>query len=109
MIHKLRNYNVKEYFDLDVLVKDLTERSWCLCCGFRWRSLTLLNDAFSEDGAQEFAVLRDGHEIESLTISWMKPDEVTEALTRLDAQGSDFDGGQLVVRAHPPGSCRLCA
>jgi hypothetical protein len=30
-----------------------------------------LNDSFSEDGAQEYAVVRDGRQIESLTVSWM--------------------------------------
>lgn len=32
--------------------------------------LFFLNDSFSEDGAQEYAVVRNGRQIESITFSW---------------------------------------
>lgn len=85
MIHKKRRYNVANETDLDKLVGSLTRNSWCLCAGFRIGGLLLLNDAFSEDGAQEYAVIReaDGAQLESLTVSWMEPAGLRTALAAL--------------------------
>jgi hypothetical protein len=60
-------------------------RTWTLCSAFRVGSLTLFNDATSEDGAQEYAVFREGVQVESLTCSWMKPDALAATLRELDA------------------------
>lgn len=85
MIHKARRYNVADETSLDDLVAKLTRNSWCLCNGFRIGGLLILNDAFSEDGAQEFAVIResDGAQLESLTVSWMEPPALHAALAAL--------------------------
>lgn len=85
MIHKRRRYSVANETSLDDLVAKLLRNSWCLCTGFRIGGLLLLNDAFSEDGAQEYAVIResDGAQLESLTVSWMEPPALREALAAL--------------------------
>ncbi|MFH0989874.1 MAG: hypothetical protein V1799_07655 [bacterium] len=76
----LRVYRVKKYDELDELVADLYRcTSWTLCTGFECNGLLLLNDSFSEDGAQEFGVIipdedrKNGTQVESITVSWCKP------------------------------------
>jgi hypothetical protein len=71
MIHDKRRFGIVTVASVGQLVEDLKEHSWTLCTGFALQDLLLLNDAFSEDGAQEYAVIRQGRQIESLTVSWM--------------------------------------
>lgn len=78
MMHRNRRHRIKELATLEELADKLTNYSWTVCCGFRVGDLILLNDATSEDGAQEFAVIRDGRQIESLTASWMKEARMLE-------------------------------
>jgi len=100
--------------DLDVLVDKLKEYSWTLCTGFQYQSLLLLNDSFSEDSLQEYAVVRNGVQIESLTVSWYNPERLKEDLTTLDNVGS-LDGSALTfgtvdVQTHSMTErCALCA
>ena len=83
MLHKQRRFGVKTYDSLDDLVQALFQySSWTLCTGFRWRGLLFLNDSTHEDALQEYAVVReaDMKQVESLTISWMKPEEFKEVV-----------------------------
>jgi hypothetical protein len=74
--------------DAHELSEKLTNHSWCLCNGFLFNNHLFLNDAFSEDGAQEYAVYRilndrrvDGIgdvlaiQTESITFSWIEDGE----------------------------------
>ena len=91
------------------------------CQGFRHRGYLLLNDATSEDGAQEFAAYKElqGGEvlqIESLTISWMDRDQIDRSIQEL-AEGN-FDHVAKTLRSQPQrlqlqtpeehGTCRFC-
>ena len=69
-----------------------------------------LNDSFSEDGAQEYAVVRDGQQIESLTVSWMSRAELHNTIDAL-LEGSGVDYGPVDVTVEPADEhrCPLCA
>jgi hypothetical protein len=112
MIHHHRTFSVGVVGSLDELVQKLTTRTWTLCTCFAYQGLLLANDSFSEDGAQEYAVYKDGRQIESLTVSWMTRESLQEVITGL------LEGAYetLDVRPHHPlqtepateHSCALC-
>jgi hypothetical protein len=117
MIHTSRRYRIVDVASAAELAEKLTQHSWCGCNGFRLGAFLYLNDAFSENGAQEFAVVResDGAQVDSVTFSWCKEDKAREIIERVE---SDEAAGKSVafqhltmnyVTAHPPGPCRLCA
>lgn len=109
MMHKQRPHKVCDVADLATLVDKLTQHTWTTCSAFSWRSLTLLNDATSEDGAQEYAVVRAGRQIESLTVSWMEPEKLRALLERLDQGEGGCDLGPVAMVPHPEGYCARCA
>ena len=81
MMHEKRVFQVRSYEDLDALVADLYRcSSWTGCTGFLWNGLLFLNDSTGPDGAQEYAVVRerDMLQVESFTVSWMKPERFKE-------------------------------
>jgi hypothetical protein len=112
MIHHHRTFAVGGIGSLDELVEKLTDRTWTLCTCFAYQGLLLANDSFSEDGAQEYAVYKDGRQIESLTVSWMTRASLREVLQGL------LEGAyeELEFRPHHPlqtepaaeHSCGLC-
>lgn len=57
MFFERRRYRVKEFYDIDDLAKKLTETTSCHCTGFKFSGVWFLNDASSEDGAQEYAAV----------------------------------------------------
>ncbi len=67
---------------LEVLAEKLSDYTWTKCTGLRWNGWLLLNDSFSEDGAQEYAVVRESDmvQVESLTVSWMSKDELLKLM-----------------------------
>ena len=70
MIHDKRVFMVNEVATVAELAENVTQHTWTLCTAFQLGDLFFLNDSFSEDGAQEYAVVRDGRQIESITFSW---------------------------------------
>ena len=77
MIHRNRTYQVAEdVTSVSDLAERLTQHTWCLCTAFKLvvgggvPELLFLNDSFSEDGAQEYAVVCNGRQVESITFSW---------------------------------------
>jgi hypothetical protein len=81
MMHKHRYWCVVPVADPQQLAEWLTERSWTLCTGFEIGSYLFLNDAASEDGAQEYAVVKKpiqhGNpylQVECITMSWCGKD-----------------------------------
>jgi hypothetical protein len=83
VIHHHRTFAVGVVDNLDELVDKLTDRTWTLCSCFAYQALLLANDSFSEDGAQEYAVYKEGRQIESLTVSWMTRESLREVITGL--------------------------
>jgi hypothetical protein len=112
MIHHHRTFGVSSVGSLDELVDKLTTRTWTLCTCFAYQELLLANDSFSEDGAQEYAVYKDGRQIESLTVSWMTRESLAEVIQDLLSGASEA----LEFSPHHPllteptsvHSCALC-
>jgi len=88
VIHSRRVYQVSTFASIEAMVAELTRVStWTLCSAFEAEGLTLFNDAFSENGAQEYAVFRGDEQIESLTVSWMTEERLSKLLRELVAGG----------------------
>ena len=112
MIHHHRKFGVTVFDSLDQLTQELTDRTWTLCTCFAYQGLLLANDSFSEDGAQEYAVYKDGRQIESLTVSWMTRESLAEVIQSLLSGAYEA----LEFRPHHPlqtepasaHSCALC-
>lgn len=58
----------------------LTGSTWTLCTGWEHAGLWYLNDSTGEDGAQEYAVVYRGVQIETITFGW---DSEAEALRHI--------------------------
>lgn len=109
-MHKSRKHSVFECESINHLAKKVRQTTWTECSAFKAGSLILLNDSTSGDGAQEYGVLRDGHQIESITVSWMTIPELQELLHKLDQNSLEgVDTGPYAVKPHPIGSCIHCA
>ena len=110
MIHGNRRFGVYEVASVGELVENFTQHTWALCTAFSLENLLFLNDSFSEDSAQEYAVVRDGRQIESLTVSWMSR---AEAHNTIDAvlHGSEVDYGPVspTLEDADDHTCPLCA
>ena len=112
MIHHHRRFKVTVFDSLDQLTQELTDRTWTLCTCFAYQDLFLANDSFSEDGAQEYAVYKEGRQIESLTVSWMTRESLKEVISGLLSGAYE----PLEFRPHHPlqtepaseHSCGLC-
>ena len=112
MIHHHRRFGVTAIDSVEELTQKLTDRTWTLCTCLVYQGLFFANDSFSEDGAQEYAVYKEGRQIESLTVSWMTRESLHEVITGL------LEGAypELEFRPHYPlqtepaseHSCGLC-
>lgn len=110
MLHHHRRFGVAAIESLDELVIKLTETTWTLCTGFTHQGLLLLNDSFSENGAQEYAVYQDGRQIDSLTVSWMTKERLQSVITELLHQNVDQTLPVEELRTEPASkhSCGHC-
>ena len=87
MLHTQRVWCVAELDNVEEIASGLTGNTQALCTGIRWQGLLILNDATSEDGGQEYAIIdeKTGYQIESLTCSWMTPERLERSLKALGA------------------------
>ncbi len=117
MMHFNRVWSVREIGSAEELAEKLSSLTWCCCQAFSIGNYLWLNDATSEDGAQEYAVLkREGDrliQIESFTMSWMDHNAILECIRETLAGKDDHhDFRQEVTAAlQTPtehGSCRHC-
>jgi hypothetical protein len=110
LIHRYRVFRVTAIDDIDELAEKLTASTWTGCTAFRIRDIVLANDSFSADSAQEYAIVRDGRQIESITVSWCTKKTLARTLAQLidGTYGSDY-GPALLRTDHPEGSCAHCA
>lgn len=115
MVHKDRVFTVAEVATAEELTEKLTKFSWCLCNGFKLGEVLYLNDSFSEDGAQEFAVVWNGLQIESVTFGWCKYEQALEIVKQL-AEAAEFGLFDIYCKAKnriedssQHGRCHLCA
>lgn len=110
MLHHHRKFGVVSIENLDELVTKLIEQTWTLCTGFVHQGLLLLNDSFSENGAQEYAVYKEDRQIDSLTVSWMTGERLRNVMTELLHQEADerLPIEELQTEPASEHSCGLC-
>ena len=119
MLHRRRRWSVEVVASAEELAEKLTSRSWCLCAGFELKGYWFLNDAISEDAAQEYAVVKqqgpggDPWQVESITMSWCTYDEALGYIERAVAgafDDADFAGAATPTIEAPEdhGRCPLC-
>jgi hypothetical protein len=118
-MHRKRRWCVQPAATAEDLAAKLTEHSWTLCTGFSLGDYTFLNDATSEDGAQEYAVLapleEGGHvQVESITFSWCTRERALELIRevlagKFDAERSLLPLSLTLDTAEAHGRCPLCA
>jgi hypothetical protein len=117
MIYSSRRFRVTNIESPAEMAKLLTEHTYCACNGFRIATTPwlLLNDSFSPDGAQEYAVFNEtnGAQVESITASWMTREELAAFLNGIIDRPVESEHPAAVTRIpatdHPVGSCRHCA
>jgi len=74
--------------------------------------MAFLNDSTSPDGAQEYAVFRNGHQIESITFGWCSEAEAMKIISQLHNGEIGEDMGGLMPLIQSPedhGRCSYCA
>ena len=109
MIHDKRKYNIAKVDSTAELAEKLKQCTWCLCTGFELEGCLFLNDSFTEDSAQEYAIIKDGRQVESITFSWCSLKEAEQAIRDVLA-GKIVDTGPVTPRLdHPKGTCHLCS
>lgn len=123
MFHAKRRWGVGPVASAEDLARKLTEHTWTLCTGFYvagHEQYLFLNDATSEDGAGEWAVLkkklgdREHVQIESITFSWCRFDQALAFIRQ--ALAGEMDGNDFARPVQPRldrieehGRCHLCA
>jgi hypothetical protein len=79
------------------LAEKLTEHTWTLCQGFELLGYLFLNDALSEDGAQEYGIVKKDSErffqVESVTFDWCSPERAIQLID--DTIHGEFDDGPM--------------
>lgn len=109
MMHRNRRHKIEASLTIEQAAEKLANHTQVVCSAFQVGPLLLLNDSTSEDGAQEYAVVRDGRQIESLTVSWMKEAKLLEFLRHLISDpDSGVDMGAVSIRPHGSAYCSLC-
>jgi hypothetical protein len=123
MFHTNRVWCVSAVESVNELVRLLTESTWTLCSAWVIRGhpdYLWLNDALSENGALEIAVIKGGltaaehWQIESLTVSWMTRDRAIAIFTAV--VHGEYDDSDFIHRVTPSlqtpdqhGHCCHCA
>ncbi len=89
MMHTSRTWCIFPIATPEDLAHKLAESTWCLCTAFEIGDYLFLNDATSEDGAAEYAVLKKPAtagapyiQLESITASWMTEERLLEFISR---------------------------
>lgn len=125
MMHRNRRFCVAVAASAEELAHKLTTTTWTLCTGFSVEGhpdYLFLNDATSEDGAGEFAVILGGldatvwTQIESITFSWCEQSRALELIQRTLAGEFNRSGFARPIELHGRldrlenhGRCRFCA
>jgi hypothetical protein len=110
MFHDTRMWGEPAVVDTPAeLAEKLTQYTWTLCTAWRLGDLLFLNDSLSEDGAGEWAVVRDGRQIESITFGWCDQTRALEYITELISGTLAGDYGAVDPRFHRASEpCRHC-
>ena len=103
--------------DDEALAKMLVHQTWCLCTGFRLGGYLYLNDSTSEDGAAEYAIVKEatGIQVESITFCWTTDAQAVRYIQKISAGKYDGENYGCALsnsaRIEPSGhhACHLCA
>jgi len=118
VLHTTRKWCVVDIDDADKLAELLTEYTHTLCSGFRYKGYLFLNDSTSENGAQEYAVVKEDtkQQVESITFSWCTLDEAKTYIQRIAAGEFDdqawdlgYDISRYIETPDEHGVCPFCA
>lgn len=95
MMHERRIWTVAPIESAEELARMLTEHDWTLCTAFELQGYLFLNDATSEDGIQEYAVVKrcdDGTflQVESVTFGWCDFGRALEHVRRATEGRNEF-------------------
>ena len=108
MLHPMRRFNVMRVRSVEELAEQVTRCTWTLCTGFELEGILWLNDSLREDGAQEYAVIRGGRQVESITFGWCSREQAEMHIRNILA-GKVVDMGPVSPRLdHRNRTCRLC-
>lgn len=113
--HPNRAWGVADVETAEELAEKLTQHSWTLCSAFRLGGYLFLNDALSEDGAQEYCVVResDGATVESITMSWCTEERALHHIRTILADPDPYVYGvtdlSRVKEREEHGTCWACA
>ncbi len=83
MMHTKRRWGVVRVESATALAEKLVEYTWCGCQGFELAGYLFLNDSTSADGAQEYAVVKAGRQIESITFGWMNQERAEQTIHKV--------------------------
>ncbi len=116
MCHEHRAFCVETVPTVEELAAKLIGYVWCLCAGSP--DTLFLNDSFSPDGAQEYAVLRrlNGRwcQVDSITFGWIRSlDKACRCIREAVSGESDHFarswGVAAIPRFHEPDQrCAFC-
>ena len=120
MLHTRRVWCISPAVSDEELARQLIEMTWCLCTGFELDGYLFLNDALSEDSAQEYAIVKRHEDecsflqVESITVSWC---DLPQMLHYVQATlMGEYDISDFVHEVSPclqtpeeHGRCLLCA
>lgn len=115
MLHKTRQWHIAKVETPEELAKKLTEMTWCGCNGFSvvgHDNILFLNDSTSGDGAQEYAVTRNGIQVESITFSWCNYEEALRYINEcINGMGTEFSYvlPKTAINTSEHHRCHLCA
>lgn len=123
MLHANRIWSLSEVESAAELARMLTQQTWCCCQAFMVKGhprYSWLNDSTSEDGAQEYAVIRmdpgqgEHNQIESITFSWCDTSRAEKFIHETLDGKDDNNEWALKVRTviqqpDEHGRCQHCA
>lgn len=107
MLHPMRRFNVVRIRSVEELAEQVTRYTWTLCTGFELDGYLFLNDSFTEDSAQEYAVVKDGRQVESITFSWCTRYQAEKHVLDILA-GKVVDMGSVAPNLDHDTVCHLC-
>jgi hypothetical protein len=119
MFHGKRTWSVGPVESAEQLAEKLTQHTWTLCTAFELAGYLFLNDSTSEDGAQEFAVVKRMpggtlRQVESITFGWCSETQALDYIRRSIA--GEFDRADYAKTVSPRletpeehGRCGHCA
>ena len=70
MRHPKRTFGVTRIDSINELAQVLTEQHHPLCAGFEHQEVFCLNDSISENGPQEYVIIYNGQQVESIILDW---------------------------------------